>query len=160
MDLEKWRSCAEHIFVLTAIIRHRLNYNLPTYVAFIDLEKAFDWVDKTLLFYQLLMNNINGKVYNIIKQMYSVTKACPQLNDIFTEWFDVSCGVKQGDNLSPTLFAYLINTLAICIKGLGKGITMGDDKISILLYADDLVLIGKNENALQAMLLAMNDWSK
>ena len=37
---------------------------------------------------------------------------------------------------------------------------MGDDKISILLYADDLVLIGKNENDLQAMLLAMNDWSK
>ena len=59
----KGRSCAEHIFVLTTIIRHRLNYNLPTYVAFIDLEKVFDWVDRTLLFYKLLMNNINGRTY-------------------------------------------------------------------------------------------------
>ncbi len=36
------RSCSEHIFTLTTILRNRQNENKPTYAAFLDAEKAFD----------------------------------------------------------------------------------------------------------------------
>ena len=35
---------------------------------------------------------------------------------IFTDWFNVSSGVRQGDNLSPILFNLYINELAIELK--------------------------------------------
>ena len=39
------RSCQDHIFSLTSIIRNRLADNKPTFAAFVDMQKAFDWVD-------------------------------------------------------------------------------------------------------------------
>ena len=40
--------------------------------------------------------------------------------------------------LSPTLFNIFINDLSTELNSLRIGITLGDDKISHLLYADDL----------------------
>ena len=99
-------------------------------------------------------------MYKIIKQMYTNTKSCLKLNNLFTDWFDVNCGVRQGDNLSPTLFSFLINDLATHIKNLNKGIKVGADKVSILLYADDMVLLADNERNLQYMLNSMKEWTK
>ena len=49
----KKRSCGEHLFTLPNIIRNRLFNKQDTFVAFIDLEKAFDLVDRTLLLFSL-----------------------------------------------------------------------------------------------------------
>ncbi len=35
------------------------------------MQKAFDWVDRDLLFYKLLKYNINGNIYKCIKAMYN-----------------------------------------------------------------------------------------
>ena len=43
----KSRSCEDHIFSHTTIIRNRLKMKKDTFVAFIDMQKAFDWVIET-----------------------------------------------------------------------------------------------------------------
>ena len=63
----KNRSCQDHIYSLTTIIRNRLTENKGTYCAFIDMEKAFDWVNRKILLYKLLNYNIDGKMYKSIK---------------------------------------------------------------------------------------------
>ena len=40
------RSCQDHIFVLDSIIRNRLAQDMPTFTAFIDLQKVFDCVNR------------------------------------------------------------------------------------------------------------------
>lgn len=75
-----------------------------------------------------------------------------------TEWFDVECGVKQGDVLSPTLFSAYVNDMALELKDMNLGIQIGDDNICILLYADDIVILSENENNLQIMLDHINRW--
>ena len=50
-------------------------------------------------------------------------------------------GVKQGADLSPTLFNLFINNLASQIKELHSGIKIGIEQVSILLYADNIVLL-------------------
>ena len=121
---------------------------------------AFDWVDRDLLFYKLLHNNINGNIYNAIKLLYTNTLSCMKINNLYTDWFQIFNGVRQGDTLSPTLFSFFINDLASELKELGLGIDINGTKICILLYADDMVLIANSEAQLQSMLNVMYQWCK
>ena len=60
--------------------------------------------------------------------------------------------------MSPSLFAFFINDLAVELKSLQKGIAIDDYNVSILLYADDVVIISDNEEDMQAMLDHVNSW--
>ena len=122
------------------------------------MKKAFDWVDRDLLFFKLLNYNITGKIYWAIKSMYTNTQSCIQLQQTFTDWFSVLNGVKQGDNLSPSLFALYINDLVHELNSIGCGIRIGMYVINILLYADDIVLVAENENILQKLLDKLYEW--
>ena len=156
----KDRSCEEHIFSLHSMIQTNIKSKKSVFGAFIDLEKAFDWVDRDLLFYKLLHNNINGNIYNAIKLLYTNTLSCMKINNLYTDWFQIFNGVRQGDTLSPTLFSFFINDLASELKELGLGIDINGTKICILLYADDMVLIANSEAELQSMLNVMYQWCK
>ena len=155
----KNRSCLDHIFTLNSIIKNRQEKKLSTYCAFIDMEKAFDFLDRDLLFYRLLKYNIDGKMYKSIKSLYGKTTSCVRVNNMKSDWFGSSCGVRQGDCLSPTLFSLFINGLAQEIKLLNRGVNINEDEnVSILLYADDIVLVSENEEDLQCMIDYMYEW--
>ena len=70
---------------------------------------------------------------------------------MYTDWFNINSGLRQGCALSLLLFNLFINDLANRIGSLGKGIAVDDEKMSVLLYADDIVLIAENEHDLQYM---------
>ncbi len=55
------RSCEDHVFVLSFIIRQMKAKRCATYIAFINMEKAFDCVDRNLLLYKLLSLGVGGK---------------------------------------------------------------------------------------------------
>ena len=133
------RSCQDHIFVLDSIIRNRLAEDLPTFTAFIDLQKAFDCVNRDLLLNKILANGIDSKAFLAIKSLYSYTEACVKLpGGRYTDWFQTSFGVKQVDTLSPTLFSVFLNDLTTVITDLNAGVnTPNAGNVSILLYADD-----------------------
>ena len=152
------RSCMDHIHTLTTVIRKRKHKGLNTFVAFVDLEKAFDRIDRNLLFYRLLTYNINGKIYNTIKAMYESCKSCININGWITDDFISRYGVKQGDVLSPILFNLYINDLARQIKESELGINLDNLNFSILLYADDMAVISDSEEKLQKMLDIMHEW--
>jgi hypothetical protein len=153
------RSCSDHVYVLNTIIRNRLNENKSTYAAFLDAEKAFDRIDRNLLCYKLLKLGINGHVYENIKCIYQNTLCCLKLNDLLTDWFSTESGVLQGDTLSPTLFNIFIDDLIPIVNSLHLGIPIGDHRVSILLYADDIVILSETPAGLQEMLDSVTQWS-
>ena len=154
-------SCQDHVYVLTFIIRNRNTQKLSTYAAFVDFEKAFDWVDRDLLFYKLASQfGIGGKIYNAIKSLYDQPTARVKINERYTETFHITSGVKQGDNLSPTLFAMYLNDLAVEVKSLNCGIDINGRQVTILLYADYIVLLAPNERSLQKQLDAIYNWCR
>ena len=160
------RSCIDHIFVLVTILRNRKELGKETFLAFIDYKKAFDSVDRNLLLYKLGQIGINGRMYKAISSLYANPKSRIILNDFETDYFECPIGVKQGDCLSPTLFAIFINDLASEIKESKIGIEINLDNKSqidifnILLYADDIVCMAENENDLQAILFIIENWCK
>jgi hypothetical protein len=115
------------------------------------MQKAFDWVDRGLLMHVLLKNGIQGGIYNCIKALYQNPLACVKVNEYFTDWFSINSGVRQGDPLSPTLFSIFINELIVEIKKLDIGVKIDNEFISVLAFADDIILSAENECDLQKL---------
>ena len=156
----KARACIDHIYTVCTIVRNRLKINKSTYACFIDFQKAFDFVNRDLLALRLIKTGVDGKFYQAVMSLYSAPQACVKVNDAYTNWFPTPSGVKQGDALSPTLFAVFINDLANQIKPLNCGVKCGSEQVSILLYADDIILIAETESDLQNMLSCASNWCK
>ena len=78
------RSCEDHIFTLNSLI----NNNETVYTAFIYLKKAFDFVDRDLLLYKLIMKGVDvGTMYNLLKSVLTCSESYILLNDRHTDWF-------------------------------------------------------------------------
>ncbi|MES9880125.1 MAG: reverse transcriptase family protein [Sedimenticola sp.] len=153
------RSTTDHIASLTNIIETRTKAKRSTYCAFVDFKKAFDSVDRDILWQRLTHNGIGGKMFGAIRSLYSSVSACVRVNSLHTDWFNVSTGLRQGCSLSPILFTLFINDLVVHINALDKGIDIGnDERVCILLYADDIVLIAETEDDLQTMLSVLGTW--
>ena len=123
-----------------------------TYISFIDFEKALDWIDRDMLMYKLISYNVDGKFYKAIRAMYNNTRAIVKVNQMFSSWFDTRFGVIQGDTLSPTLFIIFLNDLVTDIENLHCGIETDEFSLSVLFYADDIVIISENEDNMQIVL--------
>ena len=91
--------------------------------------------------------------------MHSVVIACIRFNNRCSEFIDSQLGVKQGDPSSPMLFMMFLNDINQFINADLDGIFMVDDiKLFLLLYADDQVIFAKSPEALQAMLLDLENY--
>ena len=77
-----------------------------------------------------------------------------------TELFEIFTGVKQGCILSPILFSIFVNTLAKEIEKSGIGIEVNGDRIAILMYADDIVLVASSEEDLKRGMKIATEWGK
>ena len=153
------KSCIDHIFVLCTILRNRNISGKETFLCFIDFQKAFDSIDRNFLLYKLSQIGINCNMYCAISSLYNNPKSRIILNVYETNYFDCPIGLKQGDCLSPTLFAIFINDLALEIKESKIGLNIdGNQLVNILLYADDIVLLSENEKDLQSLLFIVERW--
>lgn len=87
------------------------NRGKKLFCAFIDFAKAFDTVWRNGLWYKMNLNDINGKMYNVIVNMYNGIKSRITCNNESSNFFSCNIGVRQGENLSPLLFSLYINDL-------------------------------------------------
>ena len=100
---------------------------------------------------------INTAVRNSIKSLYEHVKCAIRINGTHTEWFCVNSGLKQGCILSSQLFNMFANDLVHAMNELNFGLSYSDvDHVSILLYADDIVLLSDDELKMQTMLDCLN----
>lgn len=81
------------------------------YCTFIDFKKAFDTVWRLGLWQKLVKNNITGKILKVIFSMYSSIKSCVKTGNETSGFFSCDIGVRQGENLSPFLFAVYLSDL-------------------------------------------------
>ena len=78
---------------------------IPLYVCFIDLTKAYDSVDRTLLWTVLARFGVPQNMISVIRQFREGVRACVRLDDrVCSRWFAVEQGLRQGCVLAPLLF--------------------------------------------------------
>jgi hypothetical protein len=113
-------------------------------------------INRQALWAKLISNGINGKIFTVIRNMYKNAKSCVKLNNCLSPFFSCNLGVRQGENLSPLLFAIYLNDLEMSLKKNGvTGLDFLNSKIIenlsnddiemwlrlyVLLYADDTII--------------------
>ena len=135
------RSTVDCMFVLNGIINKFIQNSKKLFTFFVDFSKAFDYVVRENLWYKLIKCGVQGKILNVIMSMYSSIKNKVYHNGEKSESFDCNLGVRQGECLSPFLFAMYVNDMEERLSEDHDSITIEDVKLVLLLYADDLVLI-------------------
>ena len=97
-------------------------------------------------------NGIQGKCWKLLKSLYSNVSNKVLFGEFESDWFDQEFGIKQGCVLFPTLFSVLMNDLVSMLSEQNLGVNLASDIINCLLFADDIVLMGKSEQELQTLL--------
>jgi hypothetical protein len=64
------KSIVDCIFILHSVISKVLNSGDKLYCMFIDYVKCFDKIDRSYLWYKLLIENISSRLVGILKSMY------------------------------------------------------------------------------------------
>ncbi len=120
-----------------------------------DLEKAYDSVDKEALWSVLRINGVGGQLLKGIQAFYREANACVRVGGKFNESFALEVGVRQGCVMSPWLFNISMDG---CMKEMqckvgntGAKLRLNGEVLSVVtcLFADDTVLLAESEGDLQ-----------
>lgn len=149
------------MFVLRTIIDKYCNRKEGRmYACFVDFHKAYDTVIHAGIKIKLLQLGVGTLFYNIIKNMYSVSKSCIKIKDLITDSYNIKIGVKQGDNLSPNLFNIFMNDLPkyLNVSTSDIDVALNGRPVNCLMYADDIILLSKSPEGLQKKIDILNDY--
>ena len=150
----------DHIFVIRSLIKKVIKSGSYLYSCFVDFRKAYDSVWRKGLLYKLRKVGVVGKMFDIIRSMYSNPKSSVFLNGKHSKSFDTTIGVKQGDVLSTLLFNIFINDLPNIFTGGNENPTIFNTQISSLLFADDLIIFALTKDELQTKINKLEEYCK
>lgn len=128
---------------LTDTIRRNIDQGLLTGAVFIDLSKAFDTVDHTLLLQKLRYYGIENLELEWFKDYLTNRKQVVGYQNVMSDFQSITSGVPQGSILGPLLFILLVNDLPSTVA-----------RCTLLMYADDTVLFysAKDVNVIEEKL--------
>ena len=123
--------------------------------AFMDLEKAYDTVDRHGMWQMLRMYGVGGKLLKVVQSFYVDSTACVRVGNDVSEWFPVNVGLRQSCVMSQWLFNVYMDRVVreMNVRVLGKGLELlsangGRFEINQLLFADDAALVADSEEKL------------
>ena len=120
-----------------------MNKELFTGVLFLDLKKAFDTVDHSILLAKLEKYGIQECSLEWFKSYLKGRKQVCSINGKKSSAKDIKYGVPQGSNLGPILFLLYINDLPNSLK---------TSKPSMFADNTNLACIGQNSNEIEIKL--------
>ena len=100
----KGRSCTDASYTVKLLMEKRIEYNLETHMCFIDLEKAYDRVNRKKLFEVLKDEEITYKMRKVINSIYKNTRIRVRIGNKLSEQAEINRGVRQGCPLSCVFF--------------------------------------------------------
>jgi hypothetical protein len=151
----KSRSTYMAINRLYDTITTALDHKLFTLGIFLDLSKAFDTLNHSILLQKLNHYGIRGISNTWIKNYLSNRHQCTIFNEVKSPTKQITCGVPQGSILGPLLFLLYINDLPNCSSTL-KFILFADDT-NIICTGDDPISV---ESKLNKELNIISNWFK
>lgn len=145
-------STIDHIHTVRNLIEKSVEYNFPIRLAFIDYEKAFDSIEWSAVVNAMEAARIDSRYISLLSNIYRKATMSVQVNDTKTDMIKIGKGVRQGDTISPKLFTLALEGVFKCLNWDHMGINVDGVQLNHLRYADDIVLIAKDDNELKQMM--------
>ena len=120
------------IFVVRQPQEKYLAANKRLYMAFMDLEKAFDRVPRKVIWWALRKLGVEEWIVRLVLGMYANALSRVRVGEGFSKEFEVMVGDHKGSVLSTLLFIIVLEAVS---REFPAGVPWED------LYADDLVII-------------------
>merc|ERR1712002_206763 len=153
------RGCVDQVFTLKQVSEKYIAKGRNLHVAYMDLEKANDRVDRDAMWKVLRMYGIDGNFLSAIQSLYEESEAMARVCRKEGDWFSVKVGLRQGCVMSPWLFNIFMDGVMreVREKAGDVGACMQDVrskrewKVEWLMFADDTVLVSDSERKLQRL---------
>ena len=171
------RSTVDMMFVVRRLHELARRKCTPLYACFIDLTKAYDSVDRELLWSVLRRLGVPPKMLAIIRQFHDGMRARVRTDDgTCSDWFEVGQGLRQGCNLAPLLFNLFFSAmLMVAVDKFTRDEDVMEDVVKIkstvtegkgkrakvvevvkmlwsMLYADDAGIVSRSPESLEKMM--------
>lgn len=143
--------CSDNVFLLDMVLRHHRKRCKPLFLASLDIAKAFDSVAHATIRETLEVMGLPTPMVRYITDTYKRSTTRLYCNDWSSDKFAPTCGVKQGDPMSPVIFNMIIDRL---LEGLPDdvGAKIGELKINAAAFADDMLLFASTPMGLQRLI--------
>lgn len=129
--------CSDNVFLLDMILRYHHRYHKPLLVASLDIAKAFDSVSHDTIGETLeIMGIPSMKTY--IVDVYQQSTTALYCNTWSSGRIQPTCGVKQGDPMSPMIFNMIMDRMLRKLPN-DIGTRIGELTINAAAFADDLL---------------------
>ncbi|CAF1586116.1 unnamed protein product [Rotaria magnacalcarata] len=152
------RSTVDQIFIVNMIMEKASEYDIPLFICFIDIQKAYDSVNRELLWKICRHYGLTDKIVKLLQLVYKDSNARIKINGDLSECFKMDTGVMQGGIPSPFLFNivfdFIMKKVLSETKIAGVQLSYGKNdfchgrkekyenfEVLSLMYADDLVTI-------------------
>ncbi|KAG7503111.1 hypothetical protein JOB18_032111 [Solea senegalensis] len=118
-------STTDHISAVRLLIEKTYEFRKDRhlYIVSIDLKSAFDTVCHTSLWRILQALGAPPKIIALFKLLYSNAQSCVHINGRDSDWFHISCGIRQG--CAPDLFNCIIDHLMFRVCERVPGVSFG-----------------------------------
>lgn len=154
--------CLEHNFVLKSAIDDAKRNKKQIFVAWLDLSNAFGSIPHTHIARSLERIGLGANTRNIILELYDENSTKIRTSEGTTNPITVTKGVRQGCPASPAIFNICIEPMVQAIETANMGYWLAGHCTSVLVFADDMVLISQTQEGLQKALDAAgqsSDWA-
>ena len=152
------RGCNDQIFAVKRIVEKTIEKDKKTYMAFVDLDKAYDSVSREKLWKVLDEYGVKGKLLRAVQALYVDGRARVKVGRMESELFGVCRGVRQGCTLSPWLLNVFMDRVTREAKRqLQSEVRLFTGNVGVLLFADDMVVMSESVEGLQHNMQVMSD---
>lgn len=144
----KGRSIGDGILFAHEIIRGLGGKDNKYMCIKVDLKKAYDSINRAFVTHILISMGFPDKWVNIIDNIISTPMFSIIVNGESHGYFKSSNGLRQGDPISPILFTLVMEYFTLLMdekvrEGQISPITDYDNKLTHLIYADDIIVFTK-----------------
>ena len=145
-------STVDSLYSLRQTINYFVNNKSRVFCSFLDASKAFDRLIHSGLFIKLMNKKVPKIFLDIIMTWHTGLQCRVKWDGVFSDWFHITAGVRQGGVLSPDLYCLYVDELISILQSMRVGCHVRNIFAAAFFYADDMAVLAPSLKGLQRLL--------